>query len=64
MGATIKNFEVLIDWLKKQSEIETDIITKMVLNQFSIDIHGKLTQLNQDLDNFKQKYDLNDNFKL
>ena len=64
MGATIKNFEVLIDWLKKQSEIETDIITKMVLNQFSIDIQGKLTQLNQDLDNFKQKYDLNDNFNL
>ena len=55
IGETIKNFEALIDWLKKQSEIETDIITKMILNQFSIDIQGKLTQLNQDLDNFKQK---------
>lgn len=55
IGETIKNFETLIDWLKKQSEIETDIITKMILNQFSIDIQGKLTQLNQDLDNFKQK---------
>ncbi len=53
IGETIKNFEALIDWLKKQSEIETDIITKMILNQFSIDIQGKLTQLNQDLDNFK-----------
>lgn len=55
IGETIKNFEALIDWLKKQSEIEKDIITKMILNQFSIDIQGKLTQLNQDLDNFKQK---------
>ena len=55
IGETIKNFEALIDWLKKQSEIEKDIITKMILNQFSIDIRVKLTQLNQDLDNFKQK---------
>ena len=55
MGETIKNFEALIDWLKMQSEIEPDIITKMILNQFSIDIQDKLTQLIQDLDNFKQK---------